>query len=273
MDATFIVTVFVVFDDLCAAFLPAVKYRPKMTPAEIMTVAVVAARYYNNNLERALLLLGQTGYLPPARCLSVSRFNRQLHSYGDFLDFCVQALLEVATEGEAFVIDSLPVPVCKRARARRCRKVRGREYCGYCAAKREKFFGWRLHLICTPAGVPVAFELLPASFHDLTPIYELSVDLPAGAVLYGDKAYNCAPAEAILADDGVRLVPIRRANMQPHDWADEYDLRLYRKSIETVNSQLVSMGLQQLRARTNQGFEIKVHASLIALWHSQMLAN
>ena len=114
---------------------------------------------------------------------------------------------------------------------------------------------------------------MPAAFHDLTPIYELSVDLPAGAALYGDKAYNCAPAEALLAADGVRLVPIRRRNMRPHAWADEYDLRLYRKSIETVNSQLESMGLQHLRARTNEGFEIKVHASLIALWHSQMLAN
>jgi len=273
MDATFIVTVFVVFDDLSRALLAPAKYHPKMTPAEIMTVAVVAGRYFNNNLERALLLLCQTGYLPPARCLSVSRFNRQLHSYADFLDFCLQALLEVATEGEAFVIDSVPAPVCQRVCARRCRKVRGREYCGYCAAKRAKFFGWRLHLICTPAGVPVAFELLPAAFHDLTPIYELSVDLPTNAVLYGDKAYNCAPAEAVLAAAAVRLVPIRRANMRPHDWADEYDLRRYRKSIETVNSQLESMGLQHLRARTNEGFEIKVHAALIALWHTQMLAD
>lgn len=26
------------------------------------------------------------------------------------------------------------------------RKVRGAEYCGYSAAKKEKVFGWRLHL-------------------------------------------------------------------------------------------------------------------------------
>jgi len=43
----------------------------------------------------------------------------------------------------------MPVPVCKRVRARRWRTVRGRTYCGYCPAKREKFFGWRLHLVCT----------------------------------------------------------------------------------------------------------------------------
>ncbi|MCI0394384.1 MAG: hypothetical protein L0322_05545, partial [Chloroflexi bacterium] len=72
----------------------------------------------------------------------------------------------------------------------------------------------------------------------------------------------------------VRLIPIRRKNMknQP-EWADEYDLGLFRKGIETVNSQLESMGLNRLRARTNDGFFIKVQASLLALWHTQAIAN
>ena len=36
--------------------------------------------------------------------------------------------------------------------------------------------------------------------------------------------------------------------MQLHEWTDEYDLRLYRKSIETVNSQLESLGLASARS-------------------------
>jgi len=273
MNPIFVITVFVVFDDLTQALLGKVKYNPKMTPAEIMTVAVVAARYFNNNLERALLVMGETGYIPQQRCLSISRFNRQLHQYADVLDFCVEALMAVAREGVAFIIDSLPVPVCKRKRAWRCRKVRGREYCGYCAAKDEKFFGWRLHLICTPEGIPVSFTMLPAGFHDLTPLYEVTVELPEGAALFGDKGYNSAKDEQWLAKDGLRLIPIRKTNMTPHEWADEYDLPRYRKGIETVNSQLESMGLQRLRARTNAGFDIKVHASLLALYHTQLIAN
>jgi len=81
-----------------------------------------------------------------------------------------------------FVIDSLPLPVCRRVRAWRCRKVRGRAYCGYCAAKKEKFFGWRLHLVCTTEGVPVACALLPARQHDLTPIHALLYRLPPGCL-------------------------------------------------------------------------------------------
>jgi hypothetical protein len=164
------------------------------------------------------------------------------------------------------LLDSLPLPACRRVRARRCRKVRGAAYCGYCAAKREKVFGWRLHLICTLEGVPVAFDLLPASLHDLTPVHELTAGLPEGASVYADKAYNSAADEAsILAATGVRLVPQRRDNMRPNLWADKLAIREFRKRIESLNSQLEAMGVQRLRARTPAGFELKVHASLLAL--------
>ncbi len=275
MDATFVITVFCILYDLSDEFLGEPKYKPKMVPAEIMLVAVVAARYFNNNLERALLIMAETGYIPAERRLSVSRFNRQLHQHADFLEFCLECLMDLSVQGEAFIIDSMPIPVCKRKRARRCKKVRGRAFCGYCKAKDEKVFGWRLHLICTSDGLPVAFQLLPSSFHDLTPIYELTVNLPDGSALFADKAYNdTLGAEPILAQDGLRLIPIRKQNMKSqHDWADEYDLRLYRKAIETVNSQLESMGINHLRARTNPGFDIKVFASLLALWHTQLFPN
>lgn len=169
MDDLYIVTVHYVIDSLAQTFMPEEKYHPKMSVAEILTVAIAAARYCGNNLEQALLLMRQIGYIPRGRCLSVSRFNRQLHKHEAFLELCVETLLELARTGDTYIIDSMPVPVCKRVRARRCRKVRGADFCGYCVAKKEKFFGWRLHLICTPDGRPANFTLLPASYHDLTP--------------------------------------------------------------------------------------------------------
>ena len=274
MNEMYIVATFTVIDDICQTFLGKTKYNPKMSPAEIVLVAIVAAKYFQNHLERALIILRQTGYIPPERCLSISRFNRQLHKHRDTLEMCVQILLELAREGELFIIDSMPLPVCKRKRARRCRKVQGRMFCGYCAAKDEKFFGWRLHLLCNPDGIPVHFVILPGGLHDLTPIYEISYELPPGCKLLGDKGYNDQEAEAILAAAGVRLIPVRKKNMKKqHSWEDEYDLRHYRKGIETANSQLESMGINRLRARTNDGFYIKVMASLVALWATQVLAN
>lgn len=75
--------------------------------------------------------------------------------------------------------------------------------------------------------MPVSFTLLPAAFHDLTAVHELAYGLPRGARLFGDKAFNSADDEAsLLKETGVRLIPIRTANMQPHDWfLDELELR------------------------------------------------
>jgi IS5 family transposase len=84
-----------------------------------------------------------------------------------------------------------------------------------------------VHLVCRPDGVPVRVQMLPAGVHDLTPVHELAYGLPAGARLLGDKAYNsAADAASILAETGVRLVPVRRANMRPHAWfMDDIELR------------------------------------------------
>jgi transposase, IS4 family len=77
---------------------------------------------------------------------------------------------EVITTGDGFIIESLPALafVRCRARAQRCRKVHGRACCGSCAAERETFVGWRLHLVCRPDGGPRRVPTLPAGVHDLT---------------------------------------------------------------------------------------------------------
>jgi hypothetical protein len=62
----------------------------------------------------------------------------------------------------------------------------------------------------------------------------------------------------------VRVIPVRRKDMARHEWAGEFDLKRYRKSIETVNAQLEKMVTQHLHARTNTDLELKVHASLFA---------
>ena len=264
MDANWIITCFVSIDDLMKAYEHQSHYHAKVSDAEILTVAVVAAKYFNNNHKLTLSLLTQMHYLSGK--IDLSRFNRRLHNLADWFELILETLASLFRQGEVFVIDSLPVPVCRWARRWRCRKVRGGEFCGYCAAKEEKFFGYRLHLICTPSGVPVNYSLLPAHLHDLTPIHELTFVLGPKARVYADKGYNCLAEEAsILAESGVRLVPIRRKNMQNHPWQDREDLREYRKSIETANSQLEKFGLQRLYARTMPGFELKVQANILAL--------
>lgn len=264
MDDGFIVGIYCIISDTLNSFEHQTHKLARVSDAEVLTVAVVAAKFFGNHQERALCLMIQTGYIRP---LSVSRYNRRVHALATWLEGILAILTQAFAQQSVFIIDSIPVPVCKRVRARRCRKVRGRAFCGYCAAKKEKFFGWRLHLVCDAQGVPVSYSLVEASYHDLTPLHELSYALPQGAVLYGDKGYLSADDSASLqAACGVVLVTPKRKNMKEQNTlAEFFGLQRYRMGIETMNSQLESMGVQRLRARTNEGFFIKVHASLVAL--------
>ena len=269
MNDTYIVTAYCVIEDILLAHGYEDDVRAKVSGAEILFVAVIAAKYFQNHHERALYVLVNLGTVGR---ISISRFNRRLHALKDWLYGVIAILSEVFTYGQVFIIDSMPLPVCKRVRAWGCGKVRGRSYCGYCGAKKERFFGWRLHLICTPDGIPVAFDVRPAAEHDLTPIHELTANLPAGSTVFGDKGYISEPdAKTILHDTSVRLVSIRRKNMTPNRWIDDFEMREYRHCIETVYSQLHAMGIQSLHARTNHGFDLKTWASLVALVFTNLI--
>ncbi|MCG8348102.1 MAG: hypothetical protein MI924_10035 [Chloroflexales bacterium] len=265
MDAEWIRTAFVLIDTLMERLDHGRDVRAQAPDSAVILIAVVAAKCFQNHHERAVCILRETRYWSGR--IAVPRFNRRLHKLADWLAFIATTLGAILLTGAVFVIDSLPLPVGRRVRARRCRTVRGRAYGGYGAAQKEQFFGWRLHLIGTPTGIPVRVQLAPAALHDWTPVHELAVILPPGARLFGDKADNSAPDEApILADTGVRLIPIQKANMQPHAWlVDAIERHDYRHTIETVNRQCEQMGRERLYARTNPGCELKVLASIIAL--------
>ena len=269
MNATYIVTSYVVIDDVLKGIGHVDDSRATISGAEIVTVAVVAAKYFQNHHERALCLLQQTGYLPQ---LSVSRFNRRLHALQEVLLLIVHVLGELLATGQVFVIDTLPLPVCKRVRAERCRKVQGENYQGYCASKRDTYFGWQLHLVCDAAGVPVSFDLLPARWDELTLVQALLSPLPEGSVVVADKGYISDRDQQLSYIHGrVRLAPKQRRNMTGNTTEDAALIRAHRPRIETVNSQLEKMGLQRLHARTNPGFALKVLASLLALTFTNAL--
>jgi hypothetical protein len=86
-------------------------------------------------------------------------------------------------------IDTCPLPICRYSRAKRCQKVRGK--LGYCASQKSRYFGFQLHLVCDSQGVPVAFEVLPASWDELYAVQHLLADLPEHAQVVADKGYIC----------------------------------------------------------------------------------
>lgn len=263
MNDHYIVTVYVIIDDLLKAMRHQTDSRAQCSDAEVLTVVIVAAQAFQNHHERTLCLLQRLGYIGP---LSLSRFNRRLHKLLEVLQQVGWILGEVFQAGTVYIIDTCPLPVCKRVRARRCRKVKGMDFYGYCASRDEHYFGWQLHLVCTAEGIPVAFQLLPARWDELVGVQDLLATLPEGSVVVADKGYISQKDEVLAyVYGGVRLIPRYRKNMRGNSLEDTDLLNTHRRQIEVVNSQLEKMGIQRLHASTNTGFALKVLASLLAL--------
>ncbi|MBU1495117.1 MAG: IS982 family transposase [Actinobacteria bacterium] len=269
-----IITVYVIVTEICEKLLEKPAQKQKIDDAEVITIAVCSALFFNSNHDKSLAWLFQAKYF--SVMLSLSRYNRRVNRLKDVIEFCMEKMFDLFLNHETYITDSMPLPVCKRARALRNKKVRGREYCGYCAAKKEKFFGFRLHMVTNTNGVPVSVQILPGAFHDLAPIFEITYSLPEKSILIGDKAYNCESIEKILKDLGVTIMPFRKKNNK-NQWfmCDERFIKENRHQIETSFSILSDvMGLNRLKARTLNGFLIKTYASILALiFHIVLVIN
>jgi len=261
-----IIAIYVVVDEAMKAFKHQSHSLAHVSDAEVITIALVAAAFYRNNHAQAIFLLRKNNYI--TKSLSVSRFSRRLHALGEWLELLSEVWSEIIIREQAaiatFIIDSMPIPICKNIRASQSRLLRGKEFFGRCGYKhKEKFFGLRLHIVCTLDKRPVSFTLLPASYDDRTPVHDLTVNLPLGSWVLGDKGYNCAEAEEIMRwTIGGILIPLRKDNMPPNTLAEHGELRSYRHRIEQLFSQLESMGLKSLHVTTPRGLELKTYASL-----------
>ena len=89
-------------------------------------------------------------------------------------------------------MDSFPVPVCRFARAYRCRLLPEESAFGYEEMTKQTFYGLKAHLrICWP-GVICGLSLAPADAHDLTVAEELLEGIREGWAL-GDRNYSGVP--------------------------------------------------------------------------------
>ena len=88
MNAEWIITNFVIMDDLMMHLDHHSHPLAQVPDSEILIIAVVAAKYFANHHERSGGILQQLGYLSGR--ISVSRFNRRLHALADWMAFMPQ---------------------------------------------------------------------------------------------------------------------------------------------------------------------------------------
>jgi hypothetical protein len=248
--------------------------RAKMNNAEILTSAIVAARFFSGNFQNACVFLQEHKYIP--KMLSKSRFNRRLHALGAELIGDMQKIIgelfKSTNETQEYAVDSFPVPVCENIRIFHSKIYTKEEYRGYQASKKRYFYGVKVHMIVTSNGKPIEFILSTGSCSDLKAFKRMDLDLPEGSTIYADKAYTDYEEEDFLKESGIDLKPQRKKNAKrQHSGCMGYLIDCKRKMVETAFSGIARLFPKHIHAVTAQGFELKV--ALFACMPSLMLVT
>ncbi len=143
---------------------------------------------------------------------------------------------------------------------------KGEEYLGYCASKKLKYYGLKIHVLISINGIPIEFRFTPASFHDGRTLRRFDLDLKEGSSIYADKAYNSDEFEKELENvDNILLFPQRKRNMKKqYRFLKKHQINYKRKRVETTFSQILKMFPRSICARTSRGFELRIFLFMLA---------
>ncbi|MGH2510424.1 MAG: IS982 family transposase [Ktedonobacteraceae bacterium] len=214
---------------------------PKLTESEVLTMEVVGS-YLGISQDEALLALFREHYahfFPQIAQVHRTTFVRQAANLWAIKERLWMTLRDSLIQHDPLIgiIDSLPLPVCRFARAPWCVRFRGVARYGKDHADRQTFYGFRLHLRLGWTGViPHAF-LAPANETDgeMAPIV---LEGTQGVVL-GDRAYWVPAIQANLRTKGIILqAPYRTAHSPQAAAYQSSVLGQVRYRIDTVFGQL-----------------------------------
>jgi hypothetical protein len=279
------IALYVKTDDLlkCSPHLapwrPAVGIAPRLSDAELVTLAVLQA-LLGFTSEARWLRHGRSHlrhlfpYLPKQ-----PGYNKRLRKAAGLIQQ-VTRLLAVDTTlwtDDVWVVDSTPVE-CGRSRetVKRSDLAGWAEY-GYCASHSRFFWGLRLHLVCTLHGLPIAFALTGAKADERETVLGMFDVEPAlvtdrpGQTMIGDKNYFGRDFEHRLAELDIRL--LRPARKGEAERAGPQLFKPLRQVIESVNETLKGqLDLERHRGRTPAGVIVRVLQRILALtaalWHN-----
>jgi hypothetical protein len=258
---------------------PAVGIAPRITDAEVVTLAVMQALLGFTSEARWLRFAADHlrhlfPYLPQQ-----PGYNKRLRRLAHTLTWLIGALARDTSiwDDDVWVVDSTPVE-CARSRetVRRSELAGWAEY-GYCASHSRYFWGLRLHLVATLHGLPVGFALTGAKADERQVLLDLLHTEPVrsaaqpGQTVIADKNYYGREFESVLAGAGLQLLrPARKGEPERPGARFFKPLRQTVESIfDTVKGQL---DLEHHGGHTIAGVAVRVLQRVLALtaaiWHN-----
>ena len=261
------IVIFCICDELVKTLNIKDDIQCKMSSAEVMTFAIMSATLYGCDYRKTHLVSSAHHYF--SEILSHSQLVRRIHRIPKHAWYMVFFTLQIFLrdkEKKTFIVDSFPVKAYENNKSFRARIFSGKKFHGYTASKKQYFFGIKVHMIVDTNGVPIEFSFTPGSASDSKSLQDFSIDLPESSWLLADAAYTNYDFEDYLLEfDGIKLLPKRRKNLKRQNSLEEESLISgQRNSIETVFSSIVSRMPRTIRARTEDGFCLKVLFFILA---------
>lgn len=232
--------------------------KPTFSDSELITL-LLAMDYFPYPGETQYLEYIRANYLALFPTLGdQGQFNRRARA----LRFLVEAFRKYwmtrlgATQERAFLLDTKPVPVMGDKRDNQHSEFAGSAAYGVCTSRKMKSFGYTLVMITTFAGLPVAYELVPANTDERDAADELLPVFHQGHV-FTDKGFIDADWQTQWAHrQGVRIWNVTRKNQQDQN-PPEFDrwLTSIRERVEGAFNEIRNTGrdLERLFRKTVLG--------------------
>lgn len=207
-----------------------------------------------------------------------TNYNRRRKNLADHIHLVNEKIAgSLSSDIGYFILDSMPVPVCRLARERRCRICRESFETapnkGYTASLAKWFYGYKLQLITTIEGVFKAMELTKASVHDVHFIDEIRAHkLVEQGVIIADRGYLSGPRQMELFDQcQVRMhTPMRRGQRNYKTFPVIFKKK--RKRIETLFAQLCDqMMIRRNYAKSFIGLRTRLISKVAAVTVLQLV--
>ena len=241
-------------------------FEPGLSDAEVLAMEIVG-EYQNYDSDKGIWSYFRRhwhSWFP--KLSSRSTFVRQAANLWQYKHRLQQRLAAAlgAFEEDVHLIDGLPMRLCCLTHAGRCQSFQGVAAYGYCAAKDEKFYGFRGHLNVSLNGVITGFTVTPANGDEREALWEVTQQIQG--LLIGDKGYISQSLQAQLKQANVDLQTLLRSNMQEtRPKAVVRQLQTVRRLIETVNAQLSErFQFERIRARDLWHLTSRVNRKVLA---------
>jgi len=203
--------------------------------------------------------------------IHITNYNKRRKRLAVWTQQVNSRLAAKLNEGEdVFMVDSIPVPVCKLAREQQLRACRHDFETapdkGYSAVYKQYYIGYKLHLMIGMNGVYQGMEMTKASVHDVHYLNEVKYSGLNSCLLLGDKGYLSAEWQLdLFTSANITLETPRRTNQKDYQpW--KFVFKSTRKRIEVVFAQLCDqMMLKRNYAKTFEGLRTRIMAKVAAV--------